>query len=202
MFKLFNRQFQQISASRRMRWATAFLLLSLSFSAADVSAKSMVISEEQVKAVYLFNLTSFIDWPAEAFDSPDTPLRIAIAGEDGIESFITFIRMVINGETTGARPIVVERFSHKADPTGYHILFISTSNGPDVSRLIKAARGKPILTVGDRDGFCQGGGMINLVRSGNRIGIEANLEAAKAAKLKVSSKLLRIATIVEENGSK
>jgi len=44
--------------------------------------------------------------------------------------------------------------------------------------------------------------VINLLRRGNRIGLEANVAAARAAGLQVSSKLLRIATIVNTPSGK
>ena len=55
-----------------------------------------------------------------------------------------------------------------------------------------------ILTVADQDGFCQAGGMINLVSVKNRVAFEVNLTATAKARLRVSSQLLKLARVVLE----
>ncbi len=182
------------------RWLTAILLMLFLLGVSGAQAKSQAFSEDQVKAVYLFNLTSFVSWPSIAFDAPDTPLRSAVLGDGDAASFIEIFRKVIKGESFGRRAIVIDRLLSSADPSGYHILFIPTSQGPAESRLLNSIKGRSILTVGDSSGFCQRGGVVNLLRRGNRINLEINIDAAKAANLKISSKLLRIATIVQTSG--
>jgi hypothetical protein len=62
--------------------------------------------------------------------------------------------------------------------------------------VLDSLKGRPILTVGDTDRFAGRGGMIRFVTDRNRIRLRINLEAATAANLKISSKLLRPAEIV------
>jgi len=50
-------------------------------------------------------------------------------------------------------------------------------------------KGRSILTVGDIDGFAKQGGMIRFITEKNKVRFRINLEAAKAAKLTISSKL-------------
>ena len=195
-----NKQPFRTEVMRLMQRTMAILLLPLLIGVSDLRAKSMVFSEGQIKAVYLFNLTSFVSWPGSAFDSPEAPLRIAVSGDDRVTSFIKLFRKVIEGETFGERTIVINRLPLSGDPNGYHILFITTSGESGSSHLLEAAKGQPILTVGDSAGFCQRGGMINLLRRENRIGLTVNIATVKAAKLQISSKLLRIAAIVKERG--
>ncbi|PYP25425.1 MAG: hypothetical protein DMD51_08585 [Gemmatimonadetes bacterium] len=61
-------------------------------------------------------------------------------------------------------------------------------------------RNRPILTVSDDAGFAERGGMIRFVTDQNRIRLQINLDAAQAASLTVSSKLLRVADIVTPPG--
>jgi len=58
-------------------------------------------------------------------------------------------------------------------------------------------KGQSILTVGDVEGFSKDGGIIRLVTEQNKIHFRINPEAAKNANLTVSSKLLRLAEIVQ-----
>jgi len=185
-----------------LRRILGFLLLPVIIAATTLPAGARGFSEVQIKAVYLFNLTSFVQWPPTAFTDPAAPLRIAVYGDDEASDFIEIFRKVIRGERHGQRPIVIERLSETADPTGYHLLFIAAAGKKETEKLLAAVAGQAILTVGASPGFCQRGGVINLLRRGNRIGLEANIGAAKAAGLQVSSKLLRIATIVNVPGGK
>ena len=50
-----------------------------------------------------------------------------------------------------------------------------------------------VLTVSDTDGFLKAGGMINFLFEGNNVRFQISDEAAKKARLKISSKLLSLA---------
>jgi hypothetical protein len=56
------------------------------------------------------------------------------------------------------------------------------------------------LTVSDIGGFAQAGGMIGLVEADQRIRFDINLATTHQANLKLSSQLLKLATIVEQSG--
>ena len=77
-------------------------LVSLVIGVAGVHAQSPVVSENQLKAVYLFNLTGFVSWPQGAFASPEAPLRIAVAGDNRAAVSRPFARS--RGSSRGRRP--------------------------------------------------------------------------------------------------
>jgi hypothetical protein len=60
--------------------------------------------------------------------------------------------------------------------------------------------GSYILTIGDTKGFGESGVMINFLTKENKVRFEINLAAARRAGLKISSKLLSLATIVYSRG--
>ena len=55
-----------------------------------------------------------------------------------------------------------------------------------------------VLTVGDMGEFAEEGGMISLKMEGTRVRFDINLAAANRARLKISSKLLQLASVVRE----
>jgi hypothetical protein len=65
-----------------------------------------------------------------------------------------------------------------------------------VQRVLDSLQGRSVLTVSDGERFASQGGMIGFVTEQNRIRLRINLEAARAANLTISSKLLRPARIV------
>ena len=54
--------------------------------------------------------------------------------------------------------------------------------------------GRPVLTVADSEGWLDQGVMINLSRRQARLAFDINLGAARQAGLRISSKLLRLAS--------
>lgn len=171
-------------------FAVCFLPLSgsLGFSAETVSPL-----EYQLKAVFLFNFAQFVDWPPEAFPEAQTPLVIGVLGQD---PFGTYLDETVRGEKVNHRPLAVQRYRRAEDVKACHILFISRSESNLLEQTVATLNNRSILTVSDAEGFARRGVMIRFVTEKNKIRLKINVEAAKAAHLTISSKLLRPAEIV------
>jgi hypothetical protein len=150
-------------------------------------------SEYQVKAVFLFHFTQFVEWPSAAFDAPTDPLVIAVLGAD---PFGSFLDEVVRDESVDGRPIVVRRYGRAEEVGPAHILFIATSQGDQLQQALELLRGRSILTVGEGEGFAVRGVMIRFRTQENRVRLRINVGALRSAGLSVSSKLLRSAEIV------
>jgi len=148
--------------------------------------------EYQVKAVFLFNFAQFVEWPPSAFGRADAPLVIAILGED---PFGAYLDDTVRGEAVNNRPLEVRRYRQLADVKACHILFVSRSEVGRLDQTLASLRDRSILTVGDADDFVRHGGAIQLANAQNKIRLMVNPDAAKAANLTMSSKLLRAAEI-------
>ncbi len=172
-------------------WLAVFVLL-LS-GGLDLPAQTPATPEYQVKAVFLFNFAQFVEWPPEAFREAHSPVVIGVLGED---PFGSYLDETVRGEKVNNRPLVVQRYRRAEEIKTCHILFVSRSETERLEPIFAGLRGRNILTVGDAVGFAQRGGMIRFVTEKNKIRLRINLEAAKAASLMISSKLLRPAEIV------
>jgi len=155
-------------------------------------------TEQQLKAVYLFNFGQFVEWPAQAFESADAPLVIGILGEDPVGDTL---EAVVQGESLQGRRLMVRRFTAPAEVGPCHILFIGRSEAASLDATLAAIRGRSVLSVTDIDGAEQRGAIIVLFNESNRIRMRINVAAAKAGNLVISSKLLRPAEIVGAGGS-
>lgn len=149
--------------------------------------------EYQLKAVFLFNFAQFVEWPTSAFPEPDTPLSICILGED---PFGGYLDETVRGETVANHPLSVRRYRTVEEIKGCHILFVGRKEQAHLSEILDSLKGHSVLTVSDAERFASRGGMIRFVTDHNRIRLRINLEAARAANLTLSSKLLRPAQIV------
>jgi len=176
--------------SRVGRWLVLVCLLCA--GALQSPAQTVPSREYQVKAVFLYNFAQFVDWPTNAFSDPHAPLVVGILGDD---PFGTFLDDTVRGEKVNDHPLVVRRYHGVDEIKDCHILFVSRSEAKDAARVLDNLKGRNILTVGDFDGFAKSGGVVRFVTD-KTIKLRINLDAAKAADLTISSKLLRPAEIV------
>ena len=147
----------------------------------------------RVKAVFLYNFTQFVEWPATAFQTSEDSLIVGIIGED---PFGGHLEAAIEGEHTNGHPLRLRRFNSDEKTLDCHVLFINLSERDQTAQLLKNLRGQSILTVSDQQGFLEAGGMIQFISSENKIHFQINPDASSAADLKISSKLLRVAEVV------
>ena len=175
------------------RLTVTALLLMLTTLAPRV-ARGEASNEYDLKAHLLYHFTQFVDWPAEAFPGPDTPLVIGILGRD---PFGRVLDDLVQKASRGNRRIIVERFRNVEAVGNCQILFINTSDPRELMEILAALRGRPILTVGDTTDFAVRGGMIRFMKnSADKITVRINQEAAKAGGLTISARLLRVAKIM------
>ncbi len=153
--------------------------------------------EYQVKAAFLFNFTLFTDWPQAAFADPAAPLSICILGDD---PFGSFLDDTVRGERIAGRDLVVRRYRDAGDTAGCQVVFVSRSESRQLGHVLASLAGRSILTVSDIADFAQRGGMICLAEQDQHLRLRINLDAAQAAGLTISAKVLRIAEVVRGAG--
>ncbi len=155
-------------------------------------------TEYQLKAVFLFNFTQFVVWPDKSFDDKNAPFIIGILGENPYGSFL---EETVRGESVNGHRILVRRYDQVQDIKACHILYINLKNQNELEQALARAKNQNILTVGDAFRFNQLGGIINFVMTNNKVRIRINLGAANNTDLSISSKLLRLATIIKVKSS-
>jgi hypothetical protein len=161
--------------------------------ARPAAGQTVRASASELQAVFLFNFAQFVEWPAEAFAEPTSPLVIGIIGKD---PFGSFLDETVRGEMVRGRSFRVKRYHRVEEAGDCHILFISRSEAKRVESILAELKERPILTVTNSDDFERAGGIIRFVLDDSRIRLSIDLEAAQAAKLTFSSKLLRSAAII------
>lgn len=166
------------------------LIVGLLLLAADASA---ALSEQRLKAVFLFNFSRFVEWPPSAFTAADAPFVIGVFGRD---PFGSDLDDVARGEAVNGRQLRVKRVRTVEDAAACQILFIAQSERANLDEILAALARSNTLTVSDLDGAARRGTMIRLVTDHDKIRLHINVESARAAGLTISSKLLRAAEIV------
>jgi len=149
-------------------------------------------SEFEIKSAMLYNFTKFIDWPDGTLAEGASPLVIGVWKD---EAFGPLLEASLRNKTVYGHPVVVRRIDALTESKGCHVLFIGAGDRKQTAALLSALGQWPVLTIGDGAQFANLGGVIAFIRDGSRMGFEINLDAAAQARLKVSSKLLHLATI-------
>jgi hypothetical protein len=149
------------------------------------------LPEYLVKAAFLYNLASFIEWPQGTFEKPDTPLVLGIVG---VDPFGDTIDRALADKKVRGHPLILRRVAWGPDLKRCHILFLASSESPRLGALASLVGTLPILTVGD-DAGVGSSCIIAFVVEDNKVGFEINRDLAERARLAVSSKVLSLARV-------
>jgi hypothetical protein len=150
-------------------------------------------TEYEVKAAFLYNFARFVEWPPDTFHDPDAPFVIAVLGRD---PFGSVLDETVAGKTVLGRRIEVRRASRPEEVGDAQIVFVSASERASLPSILKALDRPGRLIVGEMDGFAEHGGTINFTMQGRKVRFQINPTQAEQARLKMSSQLLKLATLV------
>lgn len=172
----------------QIRRLLAFLCLA---SFAHAAADGFL--EYQVKAAFLLNFTKFIEWPPTAFEPADSPFAICVLGED---PFGAALDQIVAGEAVSGRKVTVQRMKAAPPPKSCQVLFTAKAD-KQIAKVL-AELGPGVLTVGEGEEFIRQGGMVAFTLANHRVQFEIHPSVAETAGLKISSKLLTVARLVEK----
>jgi len=154
------------------------------------SVQAQVSQEYKVKAAFLYNLARMVEWPEDANSGE---LVMCFFGEESFGNELDSLR----DKSVKGRALEFRRDVQLDSMEGCHILFISDDEEENLEDILYLLADSPVLTVGESDLFAERGGIVNLPQIKGRIRIEININAAQNAGLKMSSKLLTLAKIIE-----
>ncbi len=179
--------------------AVVFWFALLSGGGSDsAAADSADLLEYKVKTAFLFNFAKFVEWPETSFTPTSEEFVIGIIAPQELAS----TTKILNNKLIKGLRVKLIFFDSPEEISPCHLLFIGIKNKSLVRAVISRFKERPVLTVADIEGFASQGGVINFITVDNTIHFEINPEAAKEKHLKISSKLLSLARIVQSVESK
>jgi hypothetical protein len=174
------------------RRADLFLLaLALAFVAqalhAGILPQSKTAAEYELRAAFVYNFAKFVEWPPESFGDGNSPIHVCIAGNAAVAGAF---QHVLGSKTVNRRELVIHRLTKPPGPRACQILYLAAENVDAAwqERMTQA----DVLSVGESEEFGAQGGMIRLLREGDRLRFVIYRDNVERSRLKVSSKLMAL----------
>lgn len=116
------------------------------------------------------------------------------------DELATLLEKVVQGETLDGRPLMVVRRVDPKNLAQCHVLYMDRADLASTAsqELLVRSAAAGVLTVSDREDFAVEGGIIALIRKQGRVHPLINLDAAARAQVRISSKLLSLATPIHD----
>ena len=150
--------------------------------------------EASVKAVFLYNFSKYVTWPAVAIgERSPAEIRICVTAED---EFFGLLKTAVQGESIDGKPLVPVALTGLDEARTCQILYVGDGRTLDARAWLNAVRDTRVLTVAD--GALPDEPVIAFVRDDNRVRFDINRAAASRHGLNVSAKLLRLARQVRD----
>lgn len=164
------------------------------FSTINAFPQSIVGTEYEVKAAFLYNVAKFVEWPHDSFNDEEDLLILCVQSNNPE----TDVFSSLNNKKVAGRKIMVIKCEDTEQIEKCHILFIDSKERSFIKKSLKSVKDMSILTVGHYRDFEYEGGIINFFTEQGRLRFEVNLEAAKRVGLKLGSQLLMSAEIFNQ----
>ncbi len=194
-----------------MLWLTIFFVLSGSLSLDGDGARPLKpIPEPQLKAQFIERFIHFVEWP-EPLHPPSSKeknethttddkhtkhvFHVCVYGETPVTEHLQ--KLVENKQWKGLQA-KLDQITELRSIQQCHVLLISSSEENSLSEIIESVNEAPVLTISEIPHSAEAGVMISFYRKGKYLRFEVNLRSLRKSKLKMSSKLLQYARLVEE----
>ncbi len=153
------------------------------------AGEPVAYGEHLVKAAFLYNFAKFTEWPSGTYADAAAPLVVCVLGKDAFGKALDSLA----GKRINGRPVAVSRLAGVEEAVRCQVVFIGESEEERVPGIVGYLAGRPVLTVCDAPGCTRFRGIIHLRVVAERIRFAIDIDSARSAGLRLSSKLLALA---------
>lgn len=193
MFKMYDRSANMAPVRR---WITRGLCLVLLIACGSTSAADADITEIQIKAAMLYKFLGYTEWPEAAFPEKDTPYRIWLLDSHQVGDELRAITSERGANGRAIKVFKTRSFERIQNP---HVVFVGQNAERYLPRLTQMAEAQGFLIVTENSRGLPSGSTINLRLLNDRIGFDVSLTCAQRNQLKLSARLLSVASTVEQD---
>ena len=171
----------------KLKASGMFFLLFCSSMTIGVQAKP--VDKQSVLAALTLNLARFTTWPK----SESTLLNVCVIGNNVVQTSFSNL----NVKTINGKPVYFLNRSRLRPLEHCQVIFFGDLKKNLVRQALMDIAGQNTLTIGEGLEFLKAGGMVGLEQKAGKMQLNINLVAVKKTQLMVSSRILKLATIVE-----
>jgi len=175
-------------------WVKVLAVLLILCSAGPLHAQIWEEQEQTFKAIFIYHFSQYVKWP-----EGDTAGAFSIGLLGGTNLLAPLQKMAREKKTIGDRKLVIKQCDIEKIKGECQILFISGSMKAKLEEILAQVKGKPVLTIGDTEGFARRGVAINFTRVRDILKFEINQKSIERVGLKASSQLLKLGLLVENS---
>ena len=173
-----------------------FVLACLFLSTAIANENNTQERQGQLMSVYLLHFANYIQWPKKVF-SDDEMFTLCTFADDRLASFVSELA---DEQVLGRRIQIL--YQPPLDKlASCQIVFFQHDFIQQFIEYKSSIDNLPILSVSDAEDFNETGGVIEYYLQDNKLRFAINLNLAQRYGLTISSKLLRLAKIVNQRGN-
>jgi hypothetical protein len=172
---------------------TTAALLSVASAPAVAQAPPPAPQEYEVKAAYLLNFTRYVEWPAETFASADAPIVIGVLGRN---PFGPVLAQTLEGRASQGRRIELRELESVTDAADCQVVFVAREEHRLNQDLIERLTRPGLVTIGEGETFVRRGGVLSFVLVNQTVRFAVNLTAGERAGVRISSRMLALATAI------
>lgn len=148
--------------------------------------------EATLKALFIYNFTKQIEWPAPSLTS--SKFVIGIYGRTEVGDRLT---QLLGSRKIFDKPIEVRQLKAGEEMESCQIVFIAKGNVTKIADHFDKLQSKGVLTISEEKGIVNKGICINIFEKDEKMSFEISEPAIKRANLKVSKQLIDLATSVK-----
>jgi hypothetical protein len=145
---------------------------------------SLKAQNEKFKAIFIYNFTKYINWPASEGD-----FVINVLGDDAITREIGDIA---TKKTVGNAKIKISKILVPSDIRDCKILYIASGKADYLPEIFLIAKKNNILVITEKTNSCKNGSCINFISKDGKLTFEVSKSNIDLCGLEVSSDLLKL----------
>lgn len=148
------------------------------FLLASINIEAQSLSQQKVKAAYLYNIMKFVHWEEK------TKLDVCVLGKNPFGGYLNQLKQRRIGDLS----IETTQSSHVKGLEHCSLIYVSDISFEGVAKYLE---GRGILTLGESDKFLDQGGMIQFLIKDGKLRMNIHFKNLDKENISVSSKLLR-----------
>ena len=152
------------------------------------------VAGDAIKASMLNGLIGYTNWPKQV---PGSSFVVGIIGQH--REFSTELRRIFQKKPLSyGRKLKIRKITLDSLLECDVIVLLGDANR-QAGKVISSVTGLPILTVSDQVNFTSLGGHVNFFKDNDKLRFQINWQSTTSSKLKISSRLLRVAKVVSKH---